>query len=259
MDYVVIFLVTFFAGMGAGLGTGFAGMSAAAVISPMLITFLNMEPYTAVGIALASDVLASAVSAYTYKKNKNLDIQNGLLMMAAVLVFTVVGSYVSSLVPPRTMGGFSTVMTLFLGLKFIFKPVMTTKQDMENVSRKKQIYGSLMSGAVVGFICGFVGAGGGMMMLLILTGVLGYELKTAVGTSVFIMTFTALTGAVSHFSFGDAPDLPVMGLCILFTFLWARIAAVFANKAKPETLNRAVGVVLTVLGVVILGFNFWGK
>ena len=49
------------------------------------------------------------------------------------------------------------------------------------------------------FICGFIGAGGGMMMLLILTSVLGYELKTAVGTSVFIMTFTALTGAVSRF------------------------------------------------------------
>lgn len=258
MEYFVVLLVTFFAGMGAGLGTGFAGMSAAAVISPMLITFLNMKPYTAVGIALASDVLASAVSAYTYKKNKNLDIKNGLLMMAMVLTFTVVGSYVSSLVPPRTMGSFSTVMTLFLGLKFIFKPVMTTKQDMEKISQKKQIYGSLMSGTIVGFICGFVGAGGGMMMLLILTGVLGYELKTAVGTSVFIMTFTALTGAVSHFSFGDAPDILVMGLCILFTFIWARIAAVFANKAKPETLNRAVGVVLTVLGVVILGFNFWG-
>ena len=52
--------------MGAGLGTGFAGMSAAAVISPMLITFLGMDPYMAVGIALSSDVLASAVSAYTY-------------------------------------------------------------------------------------------------------------------------------------------------------------------------------------------------
>ena len=45
-----------------------------------------------------------------------------------------------------------------------------------------------------------------MMMLLILTSVLGYELKTAVGTSVFIMTFTALTGAVSHFAIGGAPD-----------------------------------------------------
>ena len=258
MSYLIIFFVTFFAGMGAGLGTGFAGMSAAAVISPMLITFLDMEPYTAVGIALASDVLASAVSAYTYKKNKNLDIKNGLLMMAAVLVFTIVGSYVSSLVPARTMGSFSTVMTLFLGLKFIFKPVMTTKQDMEQVSTKKQVWGSLICGTLVGFICGFVGAGGGMMMLLILTSVLGYELKTAVGTSVFIMTFTALTGAVSHFSFGDAPDMLVMGLCIIFTFIWARIAAVFANKAKPETLNRAVGIVLTVLGVVILGFNYLG-
>ena len=94
------------------------------------------------------------------------------------------------------------------------------------------------------------------MMLLILTSFLGYELKTAVGTSVFIMTFTALTGAISHFSFGDSPDLLIMALCIIFTFIWARIAAVFANKAKPETLNRAVGIVLTALGVVILGFNF---
>lgn len=255
MDYLVTIIVTFFAGMGAGVGTGFAGMSAAAVISPMLITFLGIEPYTAVGISLASDVLASGVSAYTYKKNKNLDIKNGLLMMAMVLTFTVVGSYVSSIVPARAMGSFSTVMTLMLGIKFILKPVMTTKQDMEAVSKRKKITGAVISGMLVGFICGFVGAGGGMMMLLVLTSVLGYELKTAVGTSVFIMTFTALTGAVSHFSFGDKPDILVMLLCVIFTFIWARIAAVFANKSKPETLNRVVGVVLVVLGIVILVFE----
>ena len=62
---LIKFLVCFVAGIGAGLGTGFAGMSAAAVISPMLITFLGMPAYEAVGIALSSDVLASAVSAYT--------------------------------------------------------------------------------------------------------------------------------------------------------------------------------------------------
>ena len=43
----------------------------------MLITFLHMDPYLAVGIALASDVLASAASAITYGKNKNLDIRAG--------------------------------------------------------------------------------------------------------------------------------------------------------------------------------------
>ena len=68
---------------------------------------------------------------------------------------------------------------------------------------------SIICGILIGFICGF------MMMLLILTSVLGYELKTAVGTSVFIMTFTAFTGAVSHFAIGVAPDWSVWILCVV--------------------------------------------
>ena len=255
MNILTTLAVTFFAGMGAGLGTGFAGMSAAAVISPMLIAFLGMEPYMAVGIALASDVLASAVSAYTYGKNKNLDIKNGVIMMAAVLAFTVVGSYLASLLPAATMGNFSVFMTFLLGVKFIARPVMTTKEAMLGVSARKRAVQSLVCGVVIGLICGFVGAGGGMMMLLILTSVLGYELKTAVGTSVFIMAFTALTGAVSHFAIGGAPDVEVLILCVVFTFAWARIAAVFANRAEPKTLNRATGVVLVVLGAAIFVFS----
>ena len=255
MNIPLTVLVTFFAGMGAGLGTGFAGMSAAAVISPMLITFLDIEPYMAVGIALSSDVLASAVSAYTYHKNKNLDIKNGLIMMASVLTFTVVGSYAASLIPSATMGSFSVFMTFLLGIKFILRPVMTTKEAMAQTCAKKRAIQSIVCGVLIGLICGFIGAGGGMMMLLILTSVMGYELKTAVGTSVFIMTFTALTGAVSHFAIGGMPDTLTWVLCIVFPLLWARLAAVFANKAQPKTLNRATGVVLVVLGIVVMGFQ----
>lgn len=255
MQLLIRLLVCFLAGMGAGLGTGFAGMSAAAVISPMLITFLGMPAYEAVGIALASDVLASAVSAYTYGKNKNLDIKNGLVMMVTVLIFTMVGSYASSLVPNKTMGSFSVFMTLLLGIKFIVRPVMTTKEAMAAVSARKRIIQSVICGCLIGFICGFVGAGGGMMMLLILTSVLGYELKTAVGTSVFIMAFTAFTGALSHFAIGGAPDMLILVMCVFFTLLWARIAARFANKASVITLNRATGVILALLGSVILAVN----
>ena len=255
MQLLPTVLVTFFAGMGAGLGTGFAGMSAAAVISPMLITFLGMDPYMAVGIALSSDVLASAASAYTYGKNKNLDIRNGLIMMGAVLAFTVAGSFAASLLPSATMGGFSVFMTFLLGIKFILRPVMTTKEAMQGVSPGKRAVQSLLCGMLIGFICGFVGAGGGMMMLLILTSVLGYELKTAVGTSVFIMSFTALTGAISHFAIGGSPDWLVWGLCVVFTLLWAQIAAVLANRASAKTLNRVTGVILVVLGITVMLFT----
>ena len=257
MKIVLEIIVCFIAGMGAGLGTGFAGMSAAAVISPMLITFLGMPAYQAVGIALASDVLASTASAYTYGKNKNLDIRNGLIMMAAVLVMTMVGSWMASLMPDSTMGSFSVIMTFLLGVKFIAKPVMTTKELMNGVSKRVRVIQSVVCGIVIGFICGFVGAGGGMMMLLILTSVLGYELKTAVGTSVFIMTFTAFTGAVSHFTIVGLPDLSCLGLCMIFTLVWAEIAARFANRAEPITLNRVTGAVLVILGLVMIGVNLW--
>ena len=250
MDLLIKFIVCFIAGAGAGIGTGFAGMSAAAAISPMLITFLGMPAYEAVGIALASDVLASG-----YGKNKNLDIKNGIVMMITLLIFTVVGIFVSSLVASTTMGNFSVFMTMLLGIKFILKPVMTTKEEMMSVNKKSRIIRSILFGILIGFICGFIGAGGGMMMLLVLTTVLGYELKTAVGTSVFVMTFTALTGALSHFAIDGAPDMWTLVFCVLSTLLWARIAAKIANKADAKTLNRVVGIVLVVLGIVVLGVN----
>lgn len=244
-------IICILAGLGAGLGTGFAGMSAAAVISPVLIAFLNMDPYMAVGIALASDVLASAASAYTYGKNKNLDIKNGIIMMISVLVFTFFGSFVASIVPKTAMGSFSVFMTFILGIKFIVKPVVAPKKRLSAATARQRAVRSVICGAAVGFTCGFVGAGGGMMMLLVLTSVLGYELKTAVGTSVFIMSATALTGAASHFAIGGAPDTAALAVCVVSTLVFAQIAAVIANKAKPETLNRITGVILVILGISI--------
>lgn len=248
-------IICILAGLGAGVGTGFAGMSAAAVISPMLITFLHMDPYMAVGIALASDVLASAASAVTYARNRNLDIKNGVIMMVSVLAFTLVGSGVASLVPQTTMGNFSVFMTLLLGIKFIVKPVMAPKQRFAQATGRQKAIRSIIGGSVVGFICGFIGAGGGMMMFLVLTSILGYELKTAVGTSVFIMSATALTGSVSHFVIGGMPDVEALILCVISTLAFAQISSFFANKASPKVLNRVTGGILVALGTAILAVS----
>ncbi len=249
-------LVCFLAGAGAGIGTGFAGMSAAAVIGPLLMTFLDIPAYHAIGIGLASDVLASFVSALTYRKHGNLDIRRSLVLMASILVMTVVGSLTASLLPERAMGSTMEIAMIVIGLRFLLKPIMTTKEQMRAISRKRHIVQSIIGGAIIGFICGFVGAGGGMMMLLVLTSFLGYELHIAVGTSVFIMAFTALTGSISHFVIGGLPDLSCLGLCIAFTLLWARIAAKLANKAKTKTLNRVVGCVLIITSIVVLTVNY---
>ncbi len=251
METIIICIL---AGMGAGLGTGFAGMSAAVVISPMLITFLGMNPYEAIGIALASDVLASAVSAYTYGKNKNIDIKNSKTLLISVLICTFIGAFVAQLVPTSTMGNLTVYASLIMGINFFAKSFKEQKpKTPRSFSNKLKILMPILCGALIGFICGFIGAGGGIMMLILLTTVLGYELKTAVGTSVFIMTFTALFGSVSHFSLqGVIPDPFVFIACVSSTLVFALLGARFANKAAPKMLNRATGIVLSTLGIAMI-------
>ena len=112
-----------------------------------------------------------------------------------------------------------------------------------------------MIGIVAVIISGLFGAGGGMMLLFVLTSLLGYQMHMAVGTSVFIMAFTALTGGISHIAFGGLPDSTVLIFCCLFTLLWAQIASKIANKVDTRTLNIVVGIVLILTGIVVLVFN----
>lgn len=256
MELLIKILVCFLAGAGAGIGTGFAGMSAVAVIGPMLVTFLNIPAYQAVGIGLISDVLASSVGAWTYHKHGNLDIKNSMALIVSVLGMTAVGSWVASYFPDHIMSGAMQVAMIIIGLKFLIKPVNTTREQMAAQDKKSRTVKSVIGGGVTGFICGSVGAGGGIMLLFVLTFFLGYEMHIAVGTSVFIMAFTALIGGASHFAIGGIPDVLCLALCVAFTFLWARIAAVIANRASAKMLNRVVGIVMTVTGMVILAVDY---
>lgn len=88
------------------------------------------------------------------------------------------------------MSGTMQIAMIFIGLRFLLKPVKTTKEQMAAATPKERLIKSIVGGVLVGFICGFVGAGGGMMLLFVLTSFLGYEMHMAVGTSVFIMAFT---------------------------------------------------------------------
>ena len=253
---MVDIIVYIIAGIGAGVGTGLAGMSAAMVMSPMLITFCGYSAYEAVAISLASDVIASAVTAWSYGREGNIDLKNGVVMMASVLVFTMVGSWASSLLPDTTLSGGSYLMTIVTGINFLVKPVTRTTSRMSEISLSQRVIRSIIVGIPIGLICGFVGAGGGVMMLFMLTLALGYDLKSAVGTSTFIMTFTAFTGAASHIYINGMPNLWVLAVCAVTATVAARITAKFANKMDPVLQNKILGFGLLALGLVLCAVHF---
>lgn len=246
-------IICILAGIGAGVSTGFAGLSAACYISPMLVAFLDVPVYYAVGISLASDVLASAVSAWTYHKEGNLNVKKSLPLMASVLTFAIVGSIVAYFISSTelgntTLGYYSILGSLALGLSFLFKKEKEQKETRLPCST----WVVIAFGMVIGFICGFQGAGGGMMMLMVLTIVMRYDFKPAVGTSVFIMAFCAFISAATHFYRGGMPDTLPLILCIVSTTVSARWAAGAANKMTQKALRRIIGVLLTVSAVAML-------
>ena len=155
------------------------------------------------------------------------------------------------------MGGMQQIGLFCVGMKFLLKPQKTTKEQMKKADPKDRLKKAIAGGIIVGFICGFVGAGGGMMLLLVLSSFLGYEMHMAVGTSVFIMMFTALTGGISHMIIGGMPQLLCLIACVLFTLLFARMAAKIANRVDSVKLSRMAGIVMVGYTAVILAVNYF--
>ena len=255
------------ASLGAGVGTGLAGLSAATVMVPVLIVLCpsfsgETGAYQATAIALASDILGSAVTTYTYAKHKNIDLRRGWIMLVCILGMCTVGSYVAFLVGNVVLGGFTLFLTFFIGIRFLVKPD-TSRENQAARGEKldwKGVAVSLFFGLTIGFGTGFVGTGGGMMMLIVFTAFLGMELKTAVGTSTFIMTFTALIASVSHILIHPAIILEkwdVMLICIIVATVASLISARFANRVRNRTVGLVTGAVLTVLGGTMLILNYW--
>ena len=257
MEYVLYLL----AGIGAGAVTGLAGLSAAVVITPILVSLCGWKSYDAVTVALSSDVLASLLSAYTYYKHRNIDLRRGSLVGTTALLGTVFGSfcgYLFSQTQPDGLGYLSMLTTIFLGIKFLLRPITGGKdaapESTFSVDPKKTI-SAMCLGVLIGFVCGFTGSGGGVLMLTVFAVVLGYNLKIAVGTSTLIMSAVALTGAISHFVMGAEiqilPTLTVVISCLAAAVLSAR----FANRCEIRKLNRVVGSVLLVLGIVTVALK----
>ena len=253
---IVLYVLYVFAGLGAGVVTGLAGLSAAVVITPVLVSLCGWASYDAVTVALASDVLASLLSAYTYYKNGNIDRKRGTFVTVTAFLGTVVGSYCGYLFSqqsPDGLGYLSMVTTISLGVKFLIKPITGGKDaGGDSAPSTGRTVLAILCGGGIGWVCGFTGSGGGILMLTVFTLLLGYNLKVAVGTSTMIMSLVALTGAVSHISMGAQIFPGPMIVVVLSCVAGALVSAKFANRCEISRLNRIVGSVLIVLGVVTI-------
>lgn len=260
-EYIVVTVAAIL----AGVGTGLVGLSAATAMVPLLIvlcpTFSGEHgAYMATAIALASDILGSAVTTGVYAKNKKIDLKHGWLIATCIIGMCTVGSIAAYFTHQTVLGGFSLILCVAIGIRFLVKPDSKERPELDSKVRLsiKEIAVSLFFGLTIGFGTGFFGSGGGMMMLIVFTAMLGYDRKTAVGTSTFIMTFTALIASVSHILIEPVIILECWDfllIAVVVATLFSLISAKFANRVKGKTVGYITGAILLFLGLSMIAIN----
>ena len=260
-EYIVVALAAAL----AGIGTGLVGLSAATAMVPLLIVLCptfggEHGAYMATAIALASDILGSAVTTGVYAKNKKIDLKHGWLLAVCIIGMCTVGSIAAYFTHQAVLGGFSLFLCVAIGIRFLVSPDSKERPEKDGKVKMtfKEILVSLFFGLTIGFGTGFFGTGGGMMMLIVFTAMLGYERKTAVGTSTFIMTFTALIASVSHILIEPTIILECwefLLLAIVVATIFSLVSAKFANKVKGKVVGYVTGVILLLLGLSMITIN----
>ena len=260
-EYIVVVIAAAL----AGIGTGLVGLSAATAMVPLMIVLCptfggEHGAYMATAIALASDILGSAVTTCVYAKNKKIDLKHGWLIAACIIGMCTVGSIAAYYTHQSVLGGFSLVLCVAIGIRFLVSPDSKERKEKGGGAKltAKEIAVSLFFGLTIGFGTGFFGTGGGMMMLVVFTAMLGYDRRTAVGTSTFIMTFTALIASVSHILIEPGIIIECwdhMLIAIVVATLLSLVSARFANRVNARVVGYVTGAILLLLGLSMILVN----
>jgi uncharacterized protein len=240
---ILIFLL---AGIGAGIITGIVSASATNVVAPLLIVFLGIPAYSAIGISLLTDVFASSSSAFVYWRHKRLEILPSMVLLVPAIIFAIIGSYFSQFIPSGNLSGITGIGIALAGLSIIFRK----DKNKNRANRKRRFIYPIFVGCLIGLVAGVFGGGGGMMILMALIFLLNYKIHNAIGTSVFIMIFIALFGGLVHYFY--VPFNLTLGSVAFFgALISGYYTSKYANKINEKYLKILGGIIIMLLGITL--------
>lgn len=284
MEYVLILLI----GCVAGVVTGLIGASGVMIVVPALVVLGYSVP-DAIGASLFINTVAALIVAWTFYQNGNLNLKQGIWIAAGSVVGAQVGSFIAPSIPDVGLGSAFSIFLLISAVTFLIKGIKTetsktnvlasfdttdnqpsfddtnptTQPSSDDTNTATQmsfilrllrdnvILSGLLLGFLVGILCGLIGAGGGVMILLILVFIMQYSLHEGIGTSTLIMAFTAASGTIGHALTSNLPlNASLIGSA--GTIVGGRFAARFANKINEKALSMVVGGLFVVLAIAML-------
>jgi len=265
----LVFIVAIFIGIIAAM----VGIGGGALMVPIMILLLDVEPHQAVGTSLHVIILTATSSTIAYYIQRRIDFKVGLLMPLVTIPGSVLGAYTTEFISPKGIVGVFGAFLILIAFKMLISRERGKNEGVEKkvhedpksgeslrtlIDRDGKVFTyrpklkeGLLLGFSAGFASGFLGIGGGALMVPILNLVVGLPIHLAVATSMFIMVFSASFGATTHFLMGNlVPEYVVLlGAGVI---LGAQLGARTAKKLKASKLRKAFAIVLIFTGLRML-------
>lgn len=227
-----------------GFSLGLIGGGGSIITLPVLVYLFHLDAHAAMGMSLAVVGSTSLFGAVLHYRKDNVRVRAALLFGAAGILGAYYGSRLTYLLSgPMLLLVFAALMLV------VSMRMLTGASAAAHVHTQELRYSRLLpAGLAVGVLTGFLGVGGGFLIVPALVLFAGIGMKEAVGTSLLVIAINSASGLVGHMQH-SAFDGRLTALITGLAIAGALAGTHFAHVARPETLRRVFSIF--VLGVAL--------
>jgi uncharacterized membrane protein YfcA len=234
-----------------GLSLGLIGGGGSILTVPILVYFLRVGPHDAVGMSLAVVGATSLLGSYLHWRAGNLEFSGGLLFGISGIVGAFIGSPLTSLVSAEAL------LFIFGGLMIVVAVSMLwrSRRSQDKTIPAAHPIKAIGAGTGVGILTGFLGVGGGFLIVpaLVLFG--GLSMKKAIGTSLFVIFLNCVAGFLGHMSqniFDWGLTVTVIGLAVG----GAIGGTILSHKLEAHRLQKLFAILVLAVAVFLVAKNY---
>ena len=238
-------------GFAIGLSLGLLGGGGSILTVPALVYVVGQSPQAAVTASLVIVGANSMMGAFMHRSQGTLNWRVALLFGGVGMATAYLAAGWSKLLPPAVLMALFALLMLVVGLFMILKP-----QPVEGENGRRGWLATVASGAAVGLLTGFLGVGGGFLIVPALVMLVGLPMRQAVGTSLVVIAMNSLAGFLGHLH-AAAIDLQVVTIFVTAGLTGALVGARLAHILHPDHLRKGFALFVIAFAIFLLIDNAW--
>lgn len=236
-------------GFAIGMALGLLGGGGSVLTVPALVYVVGQTPQMAVTASLVIVGANSAAGVFFHRSQGSLNWRIALIFGGVGMVTAYLAAGMSKSLSPHLL------MILFALLMLVVGATMISRKPPQcEPCQSRGLPAIIAGGAGVGVITGFLGVGGGFLIVPALVLLVGMPMRQAVGTSLVVIVMNSLAGVLGHLS-GLSLDLGVIAVFVTAGIMGAFIGSKLARRIQPDRLRQLFALFVIGLALILLFDN----